>query len=458
MNIVIAGGGDVGVKIAKKLIYENHNVTIIERDSRLIKGLQSRLDAMIIKGDATSISTLLEANVFNADSFIAVTNNDTDNIISCKMCRKICKEKTSITCKVDSYNQYFDGEHITHEDFGIDKIIKPTEITALKITELLKDPNIFEVVDYADNTAKLVGVKVSRNFPLKEIPLAELGNHDELFHKVRVVAIQRDARLIVPKGFDFIHSKDKLYIVGKTEIIKILIDKYFSTSTHLDNFIIVGGTKYAIELAKVLGTHGKNLTIIEEDVARCKQLSTQLDDVMIVNGIATDSNLMEELNFKNSCVITMSDNDEYNILSAFTAKKYCAPKTMCMIKNSSIVTLISNLDPIDVVFSPHSLTIGEILKATRKTDLFSVSAFTEIDAETIGINVTKKLKILDIPIKNLEFPKKSIVGLIIRDGEVIIPTGNDMIKIGDKIIVFLLPESISAVEKIFSPSKFGGFR
>ena len=458
MKIVIAGGGDVGVKIAKKLIYENHNVTIIERDPQLIRGLQNKLDAMIIKGETTSIDSLIEANISDTDSFIAVTNSDADNIIACKIVRKICEKDITITCKVDSYHQYFNEKYITHRDFGIDKIIKPTEITAQKVTELLKDPNIFEVVNYADNTAQLVGVKVQRDFPLKNISMSKLVDHEELFHKVRLVAIQRDATLIVPKGQDRIHSKDKLYFVGKTEIIRELVDKYFSTSTQLDNFIIVGGTKYAIELAKRFESLGKNITIIEKDKFKCKKLSSLLDTVMIINGVATDSNLMEELNFKNSCVITMSDNDEYNILAAFTAKKYGAPKTMCMIKNSSIVTLISNLDPIDIVFSPHSLTIGEILKATRKTDLFSVSAFTEIDAETIGINITKKLKILDTPLKNIEFPKKSIIGLIIREDEVIIPTGNDIIKIGDKVIVFLLPESISAVEKMFTPSKFGGFR
>jgi trk/ktr system potassium uptake protein len=458
MKIVIAGGGDVGVKIAEKLIYENHDVTILEKDPQLIRTLQSKLDAMIISGDATNINTLIEANILSADSFIAVTNSDGDNLIACSIVKKCCKNNISITCKIDSYYQYFNEEYISPHDFGIETIIKPLEITIAKIMELMNNPNTFEVMNYADNMAQLVGVKVKRDFNLKGIPISEISKKDNIFSKVRLVAIQREGRVIVPKGQDVIYPKDKLYLVGKTNIVKNIVEKHFSSPVNLKNIIIVGGTKHAIELSRALNKSGKNITIIEEDKFKCKKLSFLLDNVLIMNGSATDSHLMDEVSVEDSCVISMSNNDEYNILSAFTAKKYGASKTMCMVKNSSIVTLINNLDPIDTVFSPHALTIGDILKYTRKTDLFSVSPFTEIDAETIGINVTQNSPILDTPIKDINFPKKSIIGVIIRENNVIIPTGNDIIKMGDKVIVFLLPEAIYEVEKMFTAPRFGGRR
>lgn len=458
MKIVIAGGGDVGVKIAEKLIYENHNVTILEKDPQLIKILQSKLDAMVILGDATNINTLIKANILSAESFIAVTNSDSDNLIACSLVKKCCKNNISVTCKIDSYFQYFNEEYISPKDFGIETIIKPLEITVSKIMELIKNPSIFEIMNYADNMAQLVGVKVKRNFEYKGIPISEISIKDSLFSKVRLVAIQREGKVIVPKGQDVIHPKDKLYLVGKTNIVKNIVEKHFFNPMNLKNIIIVGGTKHAIELSKALNKSGKNITIIEEDKFRCKKLSFLLDSVLIMNGSATDSHLMDEIAVEDSCVISMSNNDEYNILSAFTAKKYGASKTMCLVKNSSIVTLINNLDPIDTVVSPHSLTIGDILKHTRKTDLFSVSPFTEIDAEIVGINITQNLPILNIPIKNINPPKKSIIGVIIRKNNVIIPTGDDIIKLGDKVIIFLLPEAISEVDKMFSAPKFGGKR
>jgi len=440
------------------VIYENHNVTILEKDPQLIKILQSKLDAMVILGDATNINTLIKANILSAESFIAVTNSDSDNLIACSLVKKCCKNNISVTCKIDSYYQYFNEEYISPKDFGIETIIKPLEITVSKIMELIKNPSIFEIMNYADNMAQLVGVKVKRNFEYKGIPISEISIKDSLFSKVRLVAIQREGKVIVPKGQDVIHPKDKLYLVGKTNIVKNIVEKHFFNPMNLKNIIIVGGTKHAIELSKALNKSGKNITIIEEDKFRCKKLSFLLDSVLIMNGSATDSHLMDEIAVEDSCVISMSNNDEYNILSAFTAKKYGASKTMCLVKNSSIVTLINNLDPIDTVVSPHSLTIGDILKHTRKTDLFSVSPFTEIDAEIVGINITQNLPILNIPIKDINPPKKSIIGVIIRKNNVIIPTGDDIIKLRDKVIIFLLPEAISEVDKMFSAPKFGGKR
>lgn len=457
MNIVIAGGGDVGVKIAEKLIYENHNVTVIERDYHLTRLLQSKLDAMVIQGDATSIKTLQQAEISRADSFIAVTNNDNDNMIACSMVKKCCKEGISITCKIDNYYQYFNGGYVVPKDFGIDTMIKPLELTVDKVMELMDNPNIFEVANYADNMVQLVGVKVKRGFKFSGVPISEIHLKDDIFTKVRLTAIQRGGEIIVPKGDDIIYPKDKLYLVGKTDVVKEIVRRYFAHSINIKKIIIVGGSKHSIELARALSKSGRSVSIIEEDKFKCKKLTLILDDVFIINGSATDSYLLEELSIEDSCVISMSNNDEYNILSAFNAKKYKASKTMCMIKNSSIVTLINNLEPIDTVFSPHALTIGETLKLTRKTDLFSVAPFTEIDAETIGINVTDKLAILETPISELVFPKKSIIGVIIRGDEVIIPTGKDVIKAGDRVIIFLLPEAIYSVEKMFSP-KYGGRR
>ena len=159
MNIVIAGGGDVGVKIAKKLIYEDHNVTIIEKDHHIARLLQSKLDAMVVQGDVTNVATLLQSDILNADYFIAVTNNDNDNLIACSIVKKCCKENISITCKIDNYYQYFSEEYIAPRDFGIDTMIKPLELTVNKVKELMDNPNIFEIANYADNMVQLVGVK-----------------------------------------------------------------------------------------------------------------------------------------------------------------------------------------------------------------------------------------------------------------------------------------------------------
>ncbi len=455
MNIVIAGGGDIGVKIAQKLIYEGYEVTVIEKDIRLIRILKNKLDAMIIHGDATEADTLLQSGINYAGLFIVVTNSDSDNLVACTLARKCGKADLSIACKIDDYQHFFNKGTVVPGDFGINTAIAPSDLTIKKIIELIQNPDIFEVASYAGNLTQMVGVKVKKNFRYSSIPIFEMAMKDNMLTRIRLVAIQREGDIIIPRGDDKIYPNDKLYFVGKTDVVKETVKTYFSMNSNLENIIIIGGNKRSLRLAEVLVKLKKTVTIIEESLTVCEEMSSKLENVMVINGSATDRSLLEELNIYRSCVVNMSSDDEYNILSAFIAKKYGASKTICMIKNSSIVNVINNLAPIDTVFSPHALIVGEILKRTRKDDLFSVSPFTEIEAETVGIDIKEKLPVLDTPIKDIHMPPKTIIGVIIRGKEVIIPTGEDTIKLGDRIIVFLLPDVIYEIEKMFS-RKHGG--
>ena len=450
MNIVIAGGGDVGIKIAQKLIYEGYDVTLIERDGSLISMLKNKLDAMIIKGNATDIATLQRADISKASLFIAVTSTDSDNLVACTLVRKIGGGNISIASKIDEYNQFFSHKGASPRDFGIDATITPWELTVKKVIELINNPDIFEVASYAGSMAQMVGVKVGKDFQYSSTPLFEVALKDSMLTRIRLVAIQREGDIIIPRGDSKIYPNDKLYFVGKTDVVKEVVKKYFSLNISLDNIIITGGNKKVVKLAKLLARFKKTVTIIEENKSRCRELSAHLEDALVINGLATDKNLLEELKMQNSCVVNMSNDDEYNILSSFMAKKYGASKTICMIKNSSIVNVINNLGPIDTVFSPHALTVGETLKLTRKDDLFSVSPFTEIEAETIGINITENLSILGIPLKSIPLPPKTIIGVIIRNEDVIIPTGEDIVMLGDRIVIFLLSSEIYEVKRMFS--------
>jgi trk system potassium uptake protein TrkA len=455
MNIVIAGGGDVGVKIAQKLIYEGYNITLIEKDEKLIRMLKNKLDAMIIHGDATEVGTLIKADIQSAGLFIIVTNSDSDNLVGCTLARKCGRSDLSIATKLDDYSQFFLKGKVAPGDFGVNTVVTPSELTIKKIVELIQNPDIFEIANYAGNIAQMVGVKVRKEFLYSSMPIFEMAQKDDMMTRIRLVAIQREGNIIIPRGDSEIYPNDKLYFVGRTEVVKEIVKKYFSINLKLNNVIIVGGSKRAVRLARVLVKLKKTVVIVEENRSRCEEISSHLENVMVINGLATDRFLLEELKVENSCIVSMTSDDEYNILSAFMTKKYGASKTICMIKSTSIVNVINNLAPIDTVFSPHALTVGEILKRTRKDDLFSVSPFTEIDAETVGIDINEKLPILNTPIKNISMPDKTIIGIIIRGKEVIIPTGEDEIKLGDRIIIFLLSDAIYEVEKMFS-KRHGG--
>ena len=153
------------------------------------------------------------------------------------------------------------------------------------------------------------------------MPIAEMALKDSMFTRVRIVAIQRGGEIIIPSGSNKIYPNDKLYFVGKTELVKKLVRNHFSLGIkQLDNIIIIGGSKQAVELSRMLEKLKKTVTIIEEDRSRCEDISAYLENVLVINGSATDSFLMEDLRIDRSCVVNISDDDEYNILGAFTSK------------------------------------------------------------------------------------------------------------------------------------------
>ena len=450
MEIIIAGGGDIGVGIAQKLIYEGHNVTIIEKNDERTRFLKGTLDAMIINGDATDAHVLLKSGIEEAGLFIAAAA-DKDNLIASSIAKIYSPKKIFIAAKIDDYFKFFGTGKVFPKDFGIDAVVKPLKLTVEKIIQLITNPDIFEVASYGNRLAQMVGVKVNNKFKYPSMPLYQISRLDKIFDLVRIVAIQRGGEIIIPDGNSIIYPNDKLYFVGKTEIVKKIVKTHFSLGIkQLNNIVIIGGSKAAIELSRVLVKLDKTVTLIEEDRSRCEEISSSVEDILVINGSATDSLLMEELHMSGACVVNMSNNDQYNILGAFTSKKYGAAKTICIIQNSSTVNIMNNLASIDTVFSPNALSVGETLKKTRKEDIFSVSSFTEIEASTIGINITESLPILNIPLKDIQLPPKTIIGVIIRGKKVIIPTGNDVIMLGDRLVIFLLPQSIYEVQKRFS--------
>jgi len=450
MNIVIIGGGSIGVTIAEKLISEGYKIILIEENENIVKRLTHELDALVIHGNGTDINILKEIDIENAFLFLALTNDDNTNMIACSLVKKLTGSKITAISKIEHSNYYFDNDIIKQKDFGIDMMIEPVKLSIEKITTLLNYPEAIEIINYSDKRVQLVGIRITNNFKYINKPFHELVLEDELFKNIKAVAIYRNEEILIPKGTDVVLPKDKLYLIGKYEHIQNVLKTYFHSKTKLNNIIISGATKMTKELSKRLTKKGKKVTIIEEDTTLAENLSKDLDDVIVINGSATDISVINDIEIDNSCFISISNDDEYNVISAVTAKKYNAKKTICTINNKALAPIVNSMTNIDIVFSPHVLMVGEILHYCRKGNIISITPFAEINAETVGMEITEPIGILNTPLQNIKFPRGMIIGVIIRDEEVIIPKGQDMIQLGDKIIIFNLPSALQEIEKMFS--------
>ncbi|MEA2078027.1 MAG: Trk system potassium transporter TrkA [Candidatus Marinimicrobia bacterium] len=448
MNIVIVGGGELGSMVAEQLIRENHSITVIEKSKKQAQFLNDSLDALVINGDGNDVKRLLQANVEKADLFLALSNNDNVNIVSCGLVKKL-SEATTIA-KVENYLHYFPGPPNLPSDFGIDKTVATKQLSINKISDLISEPDAMEHIHFIHENVKIIGTVINEHFYGNGMKLKDITLENKIWDKIRIIAIKKDNEVLIPGGDDVLHTGDKLYIIGKADILKEVINLYFASKVKIKSVVIVGGNRIGSNFAKKAVKEGRRVTIIEEDEQVCARLTEELDNVLIIHGSGTNQKVLSDLDMENSFVVCVTGNDEHNIISAVLAKKNNAHKAVCNISNVAISPIVNQLKEIDSVFSTESLAFAEIIKYCRKGGILSVTPVPYIDAETIKIKISKDISILNTPLSKVKFPSGMIIGAIFRDNEVIIPHGNEEIKMNDIIIVFVLPESKKQTEKLFA--------
>ncbi|MCK4776805.1 MAG: NAD-binding protein, partial [Actinomycetia bacterium] len=383
------------------------------------------------------------------DLFFAVTKDDNINIVSCSMAGKLNLGLNSVAKVEDSF-LYFDDTTITPGSFGITKIIDPAQLSIDKIKTLIENTDAIELIDYANKQTRLVGIKVHYTFTLRGLTLTEISEKAEIFKKIRIVAIYRYGKIIIPHGKNVLRHGDKIYIIGKTENVQQVVKEYFARKKILNHIIIVGGNKTGKELAETLVKEGKRVTIIVQDAELSKKFAEEIDGVLVIHGSGIDDKVLNDVNIGNSCLVSITGDDDYNVMCAAAGKKYGISKTICTTGKIALVPVINTMPTIDAVCSPHLIAVGEMLSYFHKGESFSITTFSGMEAETIEIVIEKKAAIVNKPLKEIKFPKGMIIGVIVRDSEIIIPTGNDVINVNDKVIIFLIPSVVNEVENLFT--------
>ncbi len=453
MNILIIGGGELGIMIAGHLINENHSVTLLEKSEELASKLAEQLDGLILPGSGVDVNVLLKANVEKTDLFIALTNDDNVNILSCCMVKRLSHYRAQTIAKTENFFRYFSNPLIHHADFGIDNIIAPKQLSISKLSRLIAEPDTVENINFHDNDIKIVGIDIRENSSISGKSIKEIAFSDKTWSKIRLIAITENGSIIIPKGDCVIKKGSRVFLAGNSETLKDITDRYFTSGIKIKNIIIIGGSKVGRELAKVQAKAGNKVIIIEENEKLCKNISDEFDNILVVHGTGTNRSVLSEIDMKNSYVICVTDKDEQNIISAVMAKKNGAFKAVANIRNIAITPIISGISDIDYVFSTESLALAEILNYCRKGDILSVYPIPELKAQTMKIKITGEIDIIDTPLKNIKFPEGMMIGAIIRGEKVIIPHGNDDVRFNDLVILFLLPSCVEKAKKMFSQSK-----
>ncbi len=447
MRIVIVGAGEVGRHLCQQLSLEDHEVILIDRNAEHLRRVERELNILAIEGNGASAKILEKAEVSKADLFIAVTDIDEVNLISCIMAKEYGVLRRVARVKNEEYLSL--NSPLNEHRLGIDLIINPDQAMAQEILRICQLSEAFEVVNFAHGEVVLVGYQIKEGNPVCGVTLAELRSLRGLYNYV-VVAIVRNGETIIPRGSDIIHPGDRLYLVTKQRDMAAVEDLLNLRSEAPKKVFIVGGGQVGFRVARELEAQDVDVFLVESDPLRCESLAEHLSDTVVLNFDGLDAHeLISEGIDQADLVIAVTDGDTTNILASLLAKHHGAKKCITRISRPDFIPLLGKLG-IDIALSSRLVAANMILRFVRRGAILSVATLLGSDAEVVEYVISERWIYVDKPLKSIDFPKGAVVGAVIRDNQVIIPTGDTVLKAGDRLVIFSMKKAINKVEQFLT--------
>ncbi|MBS3755482.1 MAG: Trk system potassium transporter TrkA [Desulfobacterales bacterium] len=447
MKIIIVGAGEVGYHIASRMSFENKDVVVIDRDPGAIKRLSDNVDVEAINGSGSSPRVLKEAGLKEAEILLAVTDSDETNLVACLMA-DIISPTTKKLARIREGD--FDAYHkVLHEQSPhIDTVINPEIEVVKSIERFLSIPGAVDVSDFADGMLKFVGLYLDQGSRLAGIRLKEIP--EKIGQRILVAAVVRKEELIIPGGDARLYPGDLIYFISEEQGLSSILKAFDKQVKPVRRAMIVGGGRIGTRLADILEKGGIHTKIIERSAHRCSELAAEMKKAVVIQGDGSDQRLLLEENIHEmDAVITLTNDEETNILVSLLAKRMGAGKSITRLNKFSYFPLMPAIG-IEQVVSPRLSAINTILQHIRRGKVLSVRTLTDEQAEVLEAEALETSDIVGKPLHSSSLPKGSLVIGIIREGHVLIPSGDSVIEPGDRIIIFAKRQVVSKIERILT--------
>jgi trk system potassium uptake protein TrkA len=442
VSILIIGGGEIGMTLAARLASERKDVVVVEASEERVRDLREGFDVQLVQGSGSNPSVLRSAGLDEAEMLIAVTDSDEVNLVACLVASKQAVIPTKIA-RVRQPELAEAAARMLGED-ALDRIINPEEEAAEQIRNLLRVPGAAGVFEFAGGKVRVVSFAVDASFAAEEIALADLRARHGI--ECNVVAISRAGGLVLPDGRARIRRGDLVYAAGKPEALSALALLLGKSDRATRRVVISGGDNVGYYVARMLDAEGISQKLIEPDAERCKFLVENLPNAVVLQGRGTDQELLREENVEDAdAFLALTRDEEENVLSALMAKRSGAAKVIALVNKLHYASLVSAIG-VDAVVSPNLAAVSAILHFIRRGKVVSVTTVGEEAAEALEIVALETSELVGKPLREAHL-EGAIVGAIVRGDEVIIPSGDDGIEVGDHVVVFALRSAIPALER-----------
>ena len=448
MKIIIAGAGEVGFHLAKLLSFESQDITLIDNDRESLIYADTHLDIRTLKGDATSISVLKDAQVKDVDLVIGVTSSETTNITVCVLAKQLGAKRT--IARIANTEFLENKDELGFVQFGIDELISPEALAATEIELLLNQSAFNDTYEFEDGALTMVGLTLAGSAAFVGRSVKETARIFPEVHFMPIAMRRKGTQnTIIPRGDTTFSEGDQVYFITSRGGVDDLFKLTGKVRQDVKNVMILGGSKIGRKTAMDLAKKKLNVKLVETDKETAYDLADELPKVLIIHGDGRNVELLDEESIQDmDAFIAVSGNSETNIMTCLVAKSKNVKRTIALVENMDYFHLSHSIG-IDTLINKKLLAANNIFRYIRRGEVVAMTRLNNMEAELLEFIVKPSSKVCDKKIVDLNFPRTAIIGGIVRDGEGQIALGNFRIQAGDRAVICCLPRSIQKVEKMF---------
>ncbi len=451
MKVVIVGNGKVGLEVTQGLSNENHDVILIDNNMEHLKSVIDKLDVLCYCGNGASYTVQKEAGVEGADLLVAATSLDEINLICCLVARKLNVKHTIARIRNPEYTEQI---KVLRDELGVSLSINPEKETALDIARGLRFPGAIKLDSFARGKVELVEIKICDNNPLANRNLSEINKLVK--SRVLICAVRRGNEVFIPSGDFTFKIGDKVTFTASPSVINAFFKEVGIQRSKIHNVMIIGGGKISFYLAQQLLKLGMDVKIIENRYERCQYLNEMFPKASVICGDGTDYGLLLEEGLEVAdAVISLTGIDEMNIMISMFAQSHSVRKTVTKINRVNYTEILTQTG-LDSVVSPKEITAQRIIQYVRamqnshgNSNVETMHRIVNNQVEALEFIIKKPDFYVGVPFKDLHFKRNVLIASIVRNGRHIMPYGNDMIQLKDRIVAVTTMENVDDLKDLF---------
>lgn len=437
MRIIIVGCGKIGKSLIESLVSEEHDVAVIDKDPSVIEEATNTFDVIGLCGIGTDCEVLAEAGAAKADIVISVTGSDELNMLSCFIARTLGAKNTVARIRDREYNDKSLG--FMAGQLQLSMAINPEMATAHNIANILRFPSAINIDTFDSNKFEIVEMILGEKSPLAGMNMIDLRKRSP--GKFLICAVLRKNEVIIPDGRFVLEDGDRIALTAAPNEIGKLLRSFDLITRKTKSVMILGASRIAYYLSSNLIAAGTKVTVIDKDEARCAEFAESLPGVTVIHGDGANQDmLIEEGLGQTDAFVSLTGYDENNILISYFATSQNVPKVIAKVNRPEFYPIAGKLG-IDTIISPIQTVADEMLRYARAlqnsvgSNVEKLYKIMDGKAEALEFNVRPDFKHAGKALKEIKFKHNILIAGILRNRKPIVPSGDDIILPGDKVIV-----------------------